>query len=589
MKRYIIILLAAGLLAACSRGNPEITSEELYSHIAYLASDRLAGRMTGTEGDSLAAVYIRNELLSYGLAPFTDDGFQRFRVTSSLSAGDGNLMIIDGVEMTEGSDFTPSSVTENAEIEASVAFAGYGLRIDTDTLKWDDYAGLEVAGKWVMVLRAEPEINGSGAGFAAVSSDRNKAMIAKDMGAAGVLLVSGIKYDPEDEFEPLSRADYPVGIPVIRIKREIATLLLSETGASIEEKEDIIDRLQKPAGINTGKTVRAVTEVKRETAGTRNVVMVLPGNDPVLKDEFLVLGAHYDHLGYGGEGSSSRIPDTVAVHYGADDNASGIALMLELAEKFASEPQTNARSIVFIAFSAEEMGLLGARHFIDNIPVSPASVNAMINLDMIGRLKESRVLQVGGAGTAAGMRELLTKFNDTTSLKLALSDEGYGPSDHSIFYGADIPVIFVSTGPHLDYHTPLDTKDRINYDGMTAIADFIYSVADNLAGTSEKLTFMEAGPRHGGNHGNRRGGITLGIMPDFSGIIKDGLRADFVTPGRPAALGGMQRGDIIKSVNGKPVNNIEDYMYRLNQLKQGETITVEILRGEEKELLIIQL
>ena len=428
MKRYIYILMAACLLVACSRSNPEITTGELFSHISYLASERLGGRMTGTRGDSLAAVYIRNELRSYGLVPFVEDGFQRFRVTSKLVAGGGNMMVVDGVELKMDSDFAPSSITENADIEASVVFAGYGIKADNDTLKWDDYAGLEVAGKWVMILRAEPDIN-NGTAFAGVSSDRNKAMIARDMGAAGVLLVSGVKYDPAEEFEPLLRADYPVGIPVIRIKRAIANLLLAQSNSSIEEQEDSINRLGKPSGMNTGKTVRAVTEIIRTTEGTRNVVMVLPGNDPVLKNEYLVFGAHYDHLGYGGEGSSSRMPDTVAVHYGADDNASGVALMLELAQKFASEPESNARSLVFIAFSAEEMGLLGARHFIDNLPVSPATVNAMINLDMVGRLKETLVLQVGGVGTATGMREILAEFNDTTRLKLVLSDEGYGPSD----------------------------------------------------------------------------------------------------------------------------------------------------------------
>ncbi len=409
MKRYIYVLLAACLLVACSRGNPEITTGELFAHVSYLASEKLGGRLTGTEGDSLAADYIRRELRAYGLVPFVDDGFQRF---------------------------------------------------------------------WV----------------------------------------------------------------------------------------------------------------NRTNAGTKNVAMVLPGKDPVLRNEYVVIGAHFDHLGYGGEGSSSRMPDTIAVHYGADDNASGVALMLEIAQKFASRPGGTSRSIIFVAFAAEEMGLLGARHFVDQMPVSPASINAMINLDMVGRLKEeSLMLQVGGAGTAKGMRDLLMVLNDTARLKLALSDEGYGPSDHSAFYIVDIPVIFVSTGPHLDYHTPYDTKDRINYEGMIAIADFVYGVADSLAGNSERLAFTEAGPRQGLDHGARRGGISLGIMPDFSGVVSDGLRADFVTPGRPAALGGMMRGDIIKSINGKPVNNIEEYMIRLNQLKAGETISVEILRGENTELLIIQL
>ena len=589
MKRYLLIILAGCLLTSCTRNNPEITSDELYAHISRLASDRLGGRLTGTEGDSLAAEYIRKELLSYGLVPFVDDGFQRFRVTSSLVTGDGNMMSVDGKKMIIGSDFSPSSISENAEIEAPVVFAGYGIRLKNDTIDWDDYSGLDVTGKWVMLLRADPDINGSGTAFAEITGDRSKVMIARDMGAAGVLLVSGVEYDQSDEFEPLGRAEYPAGIPVIRIKREVASLILSDTGYSIEELENTINKHRSPYGKNTGSIVSAVTDLKRETAGTRNVAMVLPGEDPVFKNEYLIIGAHYDHLGSGGAGSSSRTPDTVAVHYGADDNASGIAMMLELAQKFANGNKTLSRSIVFIAFSAEEMGLLGARHFIENMPVSASSVNAMINLDMVGRLKDTRVLQVGGAGTAAGMKYILTELNDTSRIILTISDEGYGPSDHSVFYGADIPVLFVSTGAHLDYHTPKDTEDRINYAGMIDIADYIYSVAGEFVNRTEKLKFTEAGPRQGPSHGGRRRGVTLGIMPDFSGIVKEGLRADFVTPGRPAAIGGMQKGDVIKSINGMPVNNIEDYMYRLNQLKQGETITVEILRGERKELLILQL
>ena len=586
---YLNIAAALVLLAACARNNPEVTSGDLYSHISYLASDELKGRMTGTEGDSLAAEYIRKELISYGLEPLVGDGFQRFTVTSDIVASPDNKMVVNGRELVAGSDFMPLSITENGTVEAEVIFAGYGFMIDSDTLKWNDYADLDVSGKWVMVLRADPEVDNNASNFAAISSDRNKAMIARDMGAAGIILVSGAKYDPNDTFEALKNAEFSAGIPAVRIRREVATQILGGPGSTIEEIETIINQNRKPAGFSTGVTVNATAEVERRMIGTRNVVLYLPGKDSLLKSVFLIFGAHYDHLGMGGEGSSSRAVDTIAVHYGADDNASGVAMMLELAEKFALGKGSNARSLLFIAFSGEEMGLLGAKEYVENSPVEHEKVNAMINLDMVGRLRESAVLQVGGAGTAAGLKDILMRFNDTTRLKLAISDEGYGPSDHSAFYGKDIPVLFVSTGAHLDYHTPLDTKDRINYDGMITISDYIYMVADHLANNPEKLAFAEAGPKDGGSRGTRRKGITLGIMPDFAGNITNGLRADFVTPGRPAAIGGMQKGDIIKSINGKPVNNIEDYMYRLNQLKQGETVNVEILRDGKTELLLIQL
>jgi Zn-dependent M28 family amino/carboxypeptidase len=307
----------------------------------------------------------------------------------------------------------------------------------------------------------------------------------------------------------------------------------------------------------------------------------------MLKNEYIVLGAHFDHLGMGGPGSSSRAVDTVAVHHGADDNASGVAMMLELAERFAMTKGSHKRSIVCVAFTGEEEGLLGSKHFVDDPGIDLKKVNAMINLDMLGRLNENNILQVSGVGTAKGLKDLVLSLSDTTTVKLALSDEGYGPSDHSSFYGKDIPVLFYFTGAHLDYHTPADTWDKINYDGMVKISDLIYNVAGKIANEDSTLEFREAGPKAAPTR--RMKGVTLGIMPDFAGAVKNGLRADFITPGRPAALGGMKKGDIITSIDGKPVNNIQDYMFRMQQVKPGQTISVEVLRNNQKVGLLIKL
>jgi hypothetical protein len=592
MRRLSIVIAIIISLAACNgtgKRNPEITTEDLSRHISYLASEELAGRMTGSEGDSLAAEYIRKQFRSYGLIPAEGDGFQRFSVTSDLIATDKNSLVVEGTSLALNRDFMPLSISENGSAEAEVVFAGYGFTIESDTLNWNDYNGLDVKDKWVMVLRADPEVDNNASGFASVSSDRYKAMTARDMGAAGIIFVSGEKYDPADEFESLKKGDLTAGIPAVRVKRSVASQIIANHSVTVEEIEKRLNETRRPAGFSTGVTVSAVSDIERRNSSTRNVVMLLPGTDDNLKNEYVIIGAHYDHLGMGGEGSSSRATDTIATHYGADDNASGVAMMLELAEKFAAIPEGSRRSILFLAFSAEEMGLIGAKYFAENSYIEHNQVNAMINLDMVGRLKETSVLQVGGAGTATEMRQILESLNDTTSLRLALSDEGYGPSDHSAFYGKNIPVVFASTGAHLDYHTPFDTEERINYEGMIKVSDYIYAVTETLANSNDRLTFAEAGPKDGGSRGMRRKGVTLGIMPDFAGNVGDGLRADFVTPGKPAAMGGMQKGDIIKSINGKAVNNIEDYMFRLNQLKQGETITVEILRNEKRELLLIQL
>jgi Zn-dependent M28 family amino/carboxypeptidase len=263
--------------------------------------------------------------------------------------------------------------------------------------------------------------------------------------------------------------------------------------------------------------------------------------------------------------------------------------MLELAEKLTYLKGSHKRSILFIAFSGEEMGLLGSKYFADNPGIELSKVNAMINLDMVGRLQESGVLQITGAGTAEGLKEILNTNPDTTSLKLKLSDEGYGPSDHSSFYGKNIPVLFFTTGAHLDYHTPADTWDKINYEGIVTISDYVYNTVLTLATSPERLKFRESGPKPEPGRVMRRKGVTLGIMPDFAGNVKNGLRADFVTPGKPAAIGGMKKGDIITAINGKSVNNIQDYMYRMSQLKHGQTINVEVLREEKKLILLIQL
>jgi hypothetical protein len=317
--------------------------------------------------------------------------------------------------------------------------------------------------------------------------------------------------------------------------------------------------------------------------------MILQGEDETLKNEYIILGAHFDHLGLGGQGSGSRTPDTVAVHAGADDNASGVALMLELAEKFASTPGSHKRSIVCVAFSGEELGLLGSKYYAETPGIDLTRVNAMINLDMVGRLGESNTLQVSGVGTSEGLKDLVTTMTDTNMVKLTFSEEGYGPSDHSSFYGKNIPVLFFTTGPHLDYHTPQDTWDKVNYQGMLKFEAVIYKTAENLSKSTSRLAFREAGPKVDQSRQLRMRGVTLGIMPDFAGNIKNGLRADFVTPDKPAALGGMKKGDIIISINSQTIGNIQDYMFRMGQLKHGQTINVEVLRNGEKVVLLIQL
>jgi len=493
----------------------EIKPDELRDHIKFLSSDSLKGRQTGTAGDSLAAYYIKYQLSQAGLKPLSGDGFQRFKVADKVTAGEKNFLSIDGQKFDSSTGLMPFSFSGSSELEAEVIFAGYGFSIKNDSLQWNDYEKTDVKGKWVLLLRGDPEPNKSVSGFIPYNSDRDKALLAKDMGASGVLMVSGPINDQEDSFEPLTSEAFSVELPVLRIRRNIADMILAKTNTTVADLEKRINMTKKSSGFSTGTNVFAGSEIIVKKSGTRNVIMLLPGEDEKLKNEYLIFGGHFDHLGMGGP--SSRARDTVAVHHGADDNASGVGEMIELAEKFALTKGSHKRSMIFAAFSGEELGLLGSKYFAENPLIDLKKVNAMINLDMVGRLRDSSTLQIGGAGTAEGLKDLVRSLSDTGIIKLTITDEGTGPSDHSSFYIKNVPVLFFSTGAHLDYHTPRDTWDKINYPGMVKISDLVFNIAEKLANDTARLKFRESGSSGAINPAMRRKGVTLGIMPDVAG------------------------------------------------------------------------
>lgn len=590
--RPIILFLSVMLgISSCSRNNidnPEISVAELSTHVKYLASDSLQGRYPGTVGDLLAAEYIAGQFADFGLETLNKGYLQSFEIITSVKAGTSNSFIYNGDTAILNTDFTPLSFSKDTVLLASVCFAGYGFNIDSDNIKWNDYEGLDFEGKWMMFLRGEPEIDSLESPYMKYSSDRDKVMLAKDMGASGVLLVSGPAFSAEDILDEPSKMIGSTGLPVFQISRVLTNKILEGNNYKIEELEEILNSERKPKSFSIDINIEATSKIDQEKTNTYNIIGFIEGNDPILRDEYIIIGAHYDHLGLGGPGSSSRKQDTIGVHSGADDNASGTAGLIELAEKFASSKNELKRSILFVAFGAEEMGLLGSKHFVDKSIVAPQDITIMLNMDMIGRLSADSILEVGGAGTARESKDLLDKYSNDRGLNLALSDEGYGPSDHASFYSVDVPVLHFSTGAHLDYHTPEDKFEKLNMEGLKLVSDFVFDMAYEINALDSMLTYTEAGPKTG-NISRKRLGVTLGIMPDFAGKIKNGLRADFVIEGKPAYIGGMQKGDIITAINGKSINNIQDYMYRLSKLKFGQTITVEVLRGDEKKILIIQL
>ncbi len=561
---------------------------QLKETVYFLASDQLKGRRSGEEGDSIAAQYIRKQFINAGLELMYDDGFQYFSLVSSVDIGNDNTLSFNDVDYEIKTDFLPYSFSASKKVTAPVVFNGYGFVIDLDSLQWNDYSDISVKGKWVLILKGDPEIDQPESVFAPFSEERAKVLTAQDNGAAGVLMVAGRNFNEKDELQGLfyDKNSSTYSIPVLQITRRLADQILSKSNKTIEELETMINSTRKPTVFDTNVSLTGKADVVQNTARTRNVVAILRGKDPLLKNEYVVIGAHYDHLGMGGPGSGSRALDTIAVHYGADDNASGVAAVIDMAYK-ASMGKNNRRSIIFAAFGAEEMGLIGATAFTADPPADLARVVAMFNFDMVGRLDaENRSLSIGGTQTAIQSEEMINRLNPGFSLNL--SPEGSGPSDHAAFYMQNIPVFFISTGAHGDYHTPADVAEKINFEGLTDIVEYTWTLVQEVDIQEDALTFQESGSKSRRSRGGRFK-VTLGVMPDFAGQEKSGLRIDAVTKGKPASQGGMQKGDIITAISGNPVGNIYDYMNRLNTLEEGQTISVDIIRQGKPMVLIVQL
>ncbi len=587
---FFLIVSTSSIHAQTQQFSPDIQSKDLKHIVSFLASDELKGRMTGSAEDLKAAEYIRDYMRNAKLKPLAEGGFQHFYAITDVKPGKNNSLSAENFVGKLGVDFNPVSFSANASLEAGLVFVGYGYNINKDSLQWNDYKNVDVKGKWVMIMRGDPEPDNMASPYMEYSQERFKVNVAKEQGAAGVIFITGRIQQNEDKLPSVffDKTLSDAGIPVISVTRGVAEKLFEKYGKSFIETEVTISNFKQQISFETGYTVKAQADVEHTKVRTQNVCFLLEGNDSLLKKEYLVIGAHFDHLGMGGKGSGSRMPDTVAVHNGADDNASGVAAIMELASAFSFDKKALKRSIIFVAFSGEEMGMLGSKEFIKNSPVPLPQIKAMINFDMIGRLRnDSKSVSISGTGTAKEWEEILNKYKTNSVFDISFSPDGYGPSDHAPFYAENIPVLFITTGAHEDYHTPFDDTEKLDFKSMEGIISYAKNVITHITDAPAALTFQESGTKEK-NRMRGRLKVTLGIIPDVAGTTKNGLGVDGVKKDGPAEKGGMKKGDVIIAMDGHKIGNVYDYMFQLSKLESGKITIVEVLRNGKKEVLLVQ-
>jgi len=572
--KYAYLLIVASIFTSCTIFNGSKSENSLKQHVKYLASDELEGRYPASKGGQLAAQYIKNEFNKADLTLMADDGFQYFEIISSVELGDKNKLIFNNKIYEAKKDYIPLSFGMNTSLSAQIFFAGYGFIIDNETMYWNDFEGKDVKDKWVMILRGSPDGDNPHGNFSEHLSLRKKVLNAKDNFAAGVIFVSGTNFDADDNLIELTydQNQQDLGIPIIHIKRDLANQILKSENKTIKGLESEISKDFQ--SFNIYEDLIVDTDIKFNTKETQNVIGVKFGNDPELKDEYIIIGAHYDHLGYGGDKSGSRRPHINEVHNGADDNASGVSIVIELAKSF--KKINNKRSIIFIAFGAEEMGLIGSKFFVNSSLIENKNIQTMINFDMVGKLKSEKILNVSGTKTGLELESYLVSAFEDSSLDYAFDAKGYGPSDHSSFYVNDVPVLFFFTGGHTDYHTPFDDYDKLNYNGMHLIKELIFNLIKTID-IKPKVNFQESGPKSQESMPSRFK-VTLGIMPDYVYNKTKGLRVDAVLPEKPADLGGIKDGDIIIKIDNKSVSDIYEYMHRLSEYNKGDKVEIIVLR-----------
>lgn len=542
--KYLLILLVA---ASCSNAkkvgktdSAAQTLDNIKAHIQYLSDDKLEGRRAGSNGEKLAMEYIADKFRSIGLTPKgTREYYQPFDIYEGRQVNAGTQFSINGTALRQGTDFFPFPYSANKIIESKPAIA----------VQEDDMP-------WFIDLKEALEDNKSNPHFDLPDYIYNNAKKVKERGATAIILYNTTATDDKLSFNAKDKSE-KLSIPVVYVTKAIAEKFFKDPSATLD--------------------IKLTTDIGDKTRKGHNVAGYIDNGAATT----VVLGAHFDHLGYGEDGNSMIRTGEKSIHNGADDNASGTAALIELARRLKNGEAKN-NNYLFLAFSGEELGLFGSKYYVDNPTIDLKNVTAMINMDMVGRLSDSsRVLTVGGVGTSPTWYELYPPLPPGAMAKRAfiikIDSSGTGPSDHTSFYRKDIPVLFFFTGLHSDYHKPSDDFDKINYNGEVMIINHIYSVVESL-NTKGKLVFTKT--REAQTTTSARFSVSLGIMPDYT-YTGNGVRADGVTEGRAAAKAGIKTGDIIVQLGDHVVSSMETYMQALGKFKKGDKTKVKFKRGNE--------
>jgi Peptidase family M28/PDZ domain/PA domain len=562
----------------------DLSAARYFEHVKFLSSDEMKGRGDGSPELDKAADYIASQFRTLGLRPMGDDNtyFQKFQLTTGAVLGPKNELQLNGDKLKINEDFVPITFSDTATFDGALIFVGYG--ITAPELHYDDYEGISANGKIVVVLRHEPQESDphspfEGTNFTRHASFVNKAINAKQHGARGIVFITDLNHEDEQVGSATRTEETDdLGIPAVHAKRAPLLALFKAAGKDVAAIQKKIDSDLKPQSFDLSDSrVHISTDVVRTRKTVRNVLAGIPGSDPAMKNEWVVVGAHYDHLGLGDR--NSLAPSQIGqIHHGADDNASGTSGVLEIARLAAKNKSQWKRSVLLITFAGEELGLLGSSQFVNHPTVALNNVIGMINMDMIGRINNDRLF-VGGVGTSPDFKAWLEEFNQTVHLQLDYSDSGYGASDHMSFNSKKIPVLFFFSGLHTDYHKPTDTYDKINAAGAVKVLSLVYMMADRMASEPKRLEYTEVQQPKSASAGSGGGyGPYFGSVPDFRDDLKGVLFAD-VQNNSPAAKAGLKQGDLLVEFDGKPVQNLYDFTYALRSKKVGDIVSVVVKRN----------